>query len=136
MTRRYARWVAFTLLLGGCGDTPQTPATSPTPASLAITEFDKGEGFSEREDWDTAIACYTEAIRLKPDFADAYYNRGGVHWENGENDKAIKDYSEAIRLKPDYAMAYNNRGIEYHKKGENDQAIKDYAKFYALKAKE
>ena len=69
MTRRCAVSIAFTLLLGGCGDsvTPQAPATSPTPASLAATEYNKGIDFAEREDWDAAIACYSEAIRLKPD---------------------------------------------------------------------
>ena len=69
MTRRCAVSIAFTLLLGGCGDsaTPQAPATSPTPASLAATEYNKGIDFAEREDWYAAIACYSEAIRLKPD---------------------------------------------------------------------
>jgi len=69
MTRWYAKWVALMLLLvSGCGDspTPQTPATSPTSESLARTEFDKGVAFAEREDWDTAIACFSAAIRLKP----------------------------------------------------------------------
>jgi len=103
MTRRCAVSIAFTLLLGGCGDsaTPQAPATSTTPASLAATEYNKGIDFSEREDWDAAIACYSEAIRLKPDFADAYNNRGNAYDDKGEYDLAIKDYSAAIRLKPD-----------------------------------
>ena len=77
MTRRFAVSIAFTLLLGGCGDsaTPQAPATSPTPASLAATANNKGIDFAEREDWDAAIACYSEAIRLKPDDPDFYNNR-------------------------------------------------------------
>jgi len=70
MTRRFARgWVAFTLLLaasGGCGDDPPASTTRKSPA---ITEFNKGVECAEREDWDTAISRFTEAIRLKPDYA-------------------------------------------------------------------
>ena len=68
MTRRFAVSIAFTLLLGGGGDsaTPQAPATSPTLASLAATEYNKGIDFAEREDWDAAIACCSESFRLKP----------------------------------------------------------------------
>ena len=100
MMRRYARWVAITLLLGGCGDSPRTQ-------TLAITEYNKGGHFAEREDWDTAIACYTEAIRLNPDFAAAYNNRGFAYLKNDEIEQAIKDLSEAIRLKPDFAIFLN-----------------------------
>ena len=68
------------LLVSGCGDSPdlaspvakpdpETPVAWPDPASLAIIEYDKGNDFFDKEDWDTAIACYSEAIRLKPDFA-------------------------------------------------------------------
>ncbi len=72
---------------------------------------------------DGAIADYTKAIELKPDFADAYYNRGlakqakvyifgGRVWtERGGLDGAIADYTKAIDLKPDFADAYYNRGL-------------------------
>ena len=77
------------------------------PASCGI----KGE-------YDKAIAHYSEALRLNPKDADAYYNRG-IAWERrGEYDKAIADYSEAIRLNPNYADAYYNRGIAWERRGE------------------
>ena len=140
---RFVGWVALTLLLvGGCGDSPspqdpaagppESPATSPTPA---ITEYNKGLGFAERKDWDTAIACYSEAIRLKPDWPAPYYNRGNAYDEKGEYDAAIKDYSEAIRLTPDYAMAYNGRGKAYGLKGDKAKAAADFAKAKELEAK-
>ena len=46
---------------------PRLPQPVLPPASLAATEYNKGIDFAEREDWDAAIACYSEAIRLKPD---------------------------------------------------------------------
>jgi len=71
---------------------------------------------------DAAIADYSKAIELKPDFADAYYNRGLAEQAKAftfggrqgttrsELDGAIADYSKAIELKPDFADAYYNRG--------------------------
>ena len=102
---------------------------------LATIEYNKGIDFFKREDWDVAIACYSEAIRLKPDYADAYYNRGIAYSKKGESDAAIKDFSEAIRLKPDDATAYYNRGNAYSKKGDKAKANADFAKADELEAK-
>ena len=53
---------------------------------------------------------YDIAIRLKPDDAEAYNNRGQAKYPLGQYTAAIVDYDIAIRLKPDHAEAYNNRG--------------------------
>jgi tetratricopeptide (TPR) repeat protein len=47
-------------------------------------------------EWDKAIADLNEAIRLKPDFAEAYYGRGIFYGKRGDWDKAIADCNEAI----------------------------------------
>ena len=59
---------------------------------------------------DEAIADYDQAIRLKPDYAEAYNNRGNAKRALERHDEAIVDYNEAIRLKPDFAEPYYNRG--------------------------
>ncbi|MBV9733977.1 MAG: tetratricopeptide repeat protein [Verrucomicrobia bacterium] len=41
----------------------------------------------------------TAAIGLRPDFADAYYNRGLAYDRLRQHDKAAADYSEVVRLK-------------------------------------
>jgi len=51
---------------------------------------------------------YTEAIRLKPDFAIAFHNRGLARRAKSDVESALQDYNEAIRLKPDYADAFIN----------------------------
>jgi len=84
-------------------------------------------------DPDEKIRCYTAAIRLKPDYAAAYYNRGWARDEKGDFDGAMQDYTEAIRLKPDYADAYNNRGIARKAKGDVDGAIQDYTEAIRLR---
>jgi tetratricopeptide (TPR) repeat protein len=48
---------------------------------------------------------YREALRLKPDYAQAHNNLGGTL---GKHEEAEEEYREAIRLKPDYAKAHYN----------------------------
>ena len=88
--------------------------TRVTENELSAEEwFEKGYKSS---DPDEKIHCYNEAIRLKPDYALAFHNRGLARYAKGEFDAAIKDYNEAIRLKPDYADAFNNRGLARYDK--------------------
>ena len=49
-------------------------------------------------DFDSAIAEYTEAIRLRPNLAWAYYNRGLAYEGKGELDRAKLDFDQAERL--------------------------------------
>ena len=46
------------------------------------------------------IADLTEAIRLDPKAADAYYTGASPMSTKGDTDKAIADFTEAIRLDP------------------------------------
>ena len=85
------------------------------------------------EDPEDALADYAEAIRLKPDYAEAYNNRGAVKDALGRHDDALADYAEAIRLKPDHASPYYNLGIVKAKLGRYDDALADYAEAIRLK---
>ena len=60
-----------------------------------------------------AIQDPKSAIRLDPQLALAYNNRGDAYRDLGRYQKAIQDYNEAIRLDPQLALAYNNRGDAY-----------------------
>ena len=57
-----------------------------------------------------ALASYDKAIALKPDYAEAYNNRGNALMDLKRPEEALASYDKAIALKPDYAEAYNNRG--------------------------
>ncbi len=57
-----------------------------------------------------AISAYDMALRLKPDYAEVYYNRGTAKTLIGEHQLGITDFDEAIRLKPQFVEAHYNRG--------------------------
>jgi tetratricopeptide (TPR) repeat protein len=86
---------------------------------------------TEKGDLDGAIADFSEAIQLKPEFA-AYYDRGRAKYSKGDYDGAIADFSEAIQLKPDYD-AYCDRGFAKDRKGDHDGAIADFSEAIQLK---
>ena len=46
------------------------------------------------------MADYGEAIRIDPQYAIAYYNRGISWYDKKDYDKAIADYTDAIRSNP------------------------------------
>jgi tetratricopeptide (TPR) repeat protein len=83
---------------------------------------------------DHAIADMGEVIKLKPDYAEAYSNRGTAYYQKGQYDLAIADYSKAIELKPDDADAYFNRGSAYDEKNQHDPAIADFDKAIKIRA--
>jgi len=121
-------------------------AALPLFAQDAEFYFERGVANFDKGDLDRAIGDWTEAIRLKPGYAEAYNNRGLAHYyyfeldrmmglanrAKGELDRAIEDYSRAIALYPDYAEAWNNRGTAYQNKGELDRAIEDFTRAIAL----
>lgn len=57
------------------------------------------------KDYDRAIRDFTEAIRLNPQYAIAYYNRGLSYFRSGNYRRAIADYEEALQIDPDHPSA-------------------------------
>ncbi len=61
--------------------------------------------------YDEAISDLNKTMKLLPDFAHAYYNRGNLQVASGRLAEAYADYTKAIELYPDFAEAYYNRGL-------------------------
>ena len=92
---------------------------------LAELAFQQGNVFMMFGQIDRTIEAYSHAIKLTPNCAEAYSNRGLAYTNKGDYDRAIGDLNTAIELKSDYAIAYNNRGMAYGKQGDYDRAIRD-----------
>jgi tetratricopeptide (TPR) repeat protein len=77
-------------------------------------------------DYDSAVARYSEAIRLDPKNNVAFDGRGMAYEGKGDYDRAIADQSEALRLDPNDVFALIRRGTAYARKGDYDRAIADF----------
>ena len=78
--------------------------------------------------FDAAIKSYKQALKIKPDYAEAYYNIGVILKIVGNLQAAIESYEQAIKISPDYADAYNNMGVALQEKGDVNAALKSFKK--------
>lgn len=97
-----------------------------SPANMAMIYVNRGSAYGDKQDYARAIADYSKALQLNPNYADAYYSRGTVYLRMNDNDRAIADISQTLRLNPNHAYAYYNRGLAYQNKADYTRAIADY----------
>jgi len=71
------------------------------------------------------IESSTQAIRIAPYDADAYYKRGLSFQALGDNQGSIGDFTEAIQLNPSHASAYYSRGLANTSLGNKKRAVED-----------
>ena len=93
---------------------PLIPALLGNPAEKSpdITDF-PNLAKKNLGDYQGAIADYNQAINIKPDYADAYINRGNAKSNLGDKQGVIADYDQAAQLFSQnmewYRMALNNK---------------------------
>ena len=85
------------------------------------------------KNFDSAIANYKKAIKIKPDFADAFNNIGAAYKSKGNFLRAIENYKHATKINPKLTQAYNNIGNIYQERGELNLAIENYKKAIKIK---
>jgi len=102
--------ICAALTLCGTAAFDQETGTNLTEKTDAKSYVDSGNAWYDKKDYDRAIADYTEAIRIDPEYSKAYNGRGIAYDNKCEYDNAIEDCNEAIRINPEYVHAYNNRG--------------------------
>jgi tetratricopeptide (TPR) repeat protein len=109
-------------------------------SNFAQAYYYRGNVYGQNDDYDKAIADYSQAIKLG---LEIYTRRGDAYLEKGDLDKAIADFDEAIRL--NYAEYRKNveagglnsklilapsphilRADAYLEKGNYDKAIAGY----------
>lgn len=107
----------------------------------------KAEAFADKNRYDLSVPLRREAIndfdvavRLKPDYVHALYNRGATKLELGKNTgdtayilEAVEDFNTALEIDPLFAEAYHNRGNAKSELNDFRGALSDYDNAIDLK---
>ena len=92
----------------------------PVPYSL------RGDCYQLLGQCDDAIKYYEEALKIKPDCAEAY-NKIGMALNDQRNfDEAIKYFEQALNINPEFVEVYNNLGNLFKQNGQLNVAIENY----------
>jgi tetratricopeptide (TPR) repeat protein len=91
-------------------------ASAPAVQERELTAGEWFERGFNTTDHDEELRCFGEAIRLKPDYADAFYNRAGAHKLRGDKEEAASDYQKYLDL---------GGGIRDGDQAEVEQTIRD-----------
>lgn len=92
-----------------------------------------------REYFDLALADFTKAAELDPEYYLAFDMKGIIHMSVNNYDQAIEDFTQLMKLKAGYgrsrlADVYCNRGSSYQRQKQDNEAILDYQKAVELYA--
>ena len=92
-----------------------------------------GRDFFEVEIYEEAIFACDQALQIKPDLPDAWYNRGIALFNLGRNEEAIASFDQALQVKPDLHQAWYYRGFALRQLGRNEEAIASFDQALQIK---
>jgi Flp pilus assembly protein TadD len=84
--------------------------------------------------WGQAIACYREALRLRPGLAEVHNSLGAALAATGLFPDALSSFQEAVKLEPSYAEAHDNLGTALRLVGRLRDAEISYRKALELRS--
>ncbi len=101
-------------------------------AHLAVAYARRGDALAIAGQYVRAIDDYTQAIKLKPNYAVAIFNRGFAYGNLRDYQHSVDDFTTATKLEPNIAKAYINRAISLRHLNQNLRAIEDLNKAIQL----
>ena len=119
-----------------CGTSAHAGREIALDPELAVAYCNRGTAYTEKGQYDLAVADYTTAIALDPEQASLCTWRGVAYYRKCDYERAIADFTRAISLDPELAEAYNGRGnaFQQYQQIENryEVAIADYSRAISL----
>ena len=106
--------------------------TKQYPKDLTLWKL-MGASAAQTERLDQAVIAFREAIKIKPDYAEAYNNLGNALQYKGDLKEAVEAYNTALSIEPNYAEAHYNLGVTQQEKGKLNVAIKAFHKALSIK---
>ncbi len=86
-------------------------------------------GHGKTYDVKKAEVAYIRAIEIRPDFLEAHYQLGRIHFINGKFTSALTEIAIVLRIDPNFKKAYYMHGLINGYKGDLDAAIWGFSEF-------
>lgn len=109
-SRPFIRALLLVLISACCqhalaqSDDPANGETDP------IKLFERGQDAHAKGDTKLAVQLYEAAIKLRPEFPEAEFQRAMILVVANRQAEAIEGFKRAVALRPDWAMAYSKFG--------------------------
>jgi tetratricopeptide (TPR) repeat protein len=114
------------LLLCLCVPTARPQTTGIDGEDDPVKLFERGQDAHAKNDYKTAIEFYEAAIKLKPEFPEAEFQRAMALLFTNRKEEALQGFNRAVALRPDWALAYSKFGTwlgSYGNDGANAEPI-------------
>ena len=85
--------------------------------------FVRGVEEMQRGDLGEAVGTFTEIIKRKPDFAEAWNKRATAYYMTGEFEKSLADCDEVMKRNPVHFGALSGYGLIYLQLGKPEDAL-------------
>ena len=85
-----------------------------------------GACFTEINQIESAISAFKQAIDIKSDYAEAYFNLGVAYQKVSQLENSFESYNNAIKFNHAYSTAHNNIGIIFLEKNQLNSALKSF----------
>jgi len=128
--RRLLRVTAIVIALGASGWSIYAWIASAPDRALAHNI--QGARLFGIGDFQSAAAQFTDALRIWPEYADAYLGRGKVEVVLGKTDMAMADFGKAMSLDPALEQPYTQRGMLWRSRGDLPKAFADFDRSLAI----
>jgi serine/threonine protein kinase len=102
----------------------------------AEERFNKGISFQALGFIDEAIAEYNHAIRLDPNYFNAYVNLGDLYMEKGILTFAMEEFQNALKINHDSIKVHKKLAKTYFEMRRSTESIKEYLVILTLDPKD
>jgi len=101
--------------------------------SRAAGHYREGMRLLGPGDYPGAIAQFTKAIDIFPEYTDAYLGRGKARQAAGQSEAALADFEKAIAIDPISELAYTLHGMTEQSRGNTQKALADFTRSIHLR---
>ncbi len=102
-------------------------------APAAMTAYRQGQALVKSHDFPRAVAAFSEALTLHPDWPSAVFARARTWQLSGQFADAVGGFTQYIAVRPNGINAYAYRGICHLRLKEDVKALADFEQALALK---